>query len=377
MYYCDEDELNAIAKVIKSKKLFRYQGPNVPTECFDFEKEFAHYLGTNHSILLSSGTNALITAMSSLGIKSGDEIIVPAYTFFATIAAILEIGAIPVIVNIDQYLCIDPDEILKAISPNTKAIIPVHMDGYACNMPVIMKIALEHSLFIIEDVAQALGATFNNKKLGTFGNVGCFSFNVDKIITCGEGGAVALNSLEIYQKAMMFHDTCNQFGPTLKNQYTINPFSGRSMRVSEIQGAMIRVQLHRLDKIIFDLKARKVILEDHLKSLHMNLVPTYESKTDNGTTTRIKMNNPEEVKNAILETQKIGFKSTSPIFRPAHNILQWKHLLPTDKRNNKINFLSTIDQLSSTLNIHISLDGPFEDWTRIVHSLNLNNFQRK
>lgn len=361
MYYSDEAEILAISHVLQKKKLFRYQGKNVETECSLFEKEFASFLGNGHSVLLSSGTNALVTALTALKIGPDDEVIVPAYTFFATLAAILEVGAKPVIVNIDDYLSFDLNELKKSITPLTKAIIPVHMDGYSCDMDSIVKICQEHNLFLIEDAAQAVGGKFKNQTLGTFGEAGCFSFNVDKIISCGEGGAIFIKDQELYQRSMLIHDTCNQFGPTMKESYTITPFVGRSMRVSEIQGAMIRVQLTRLEKIICDLKERKSILEIELKKYNLNLVPSYDSG-ECSTTSRFYLSSPNDVKDTVIKLHQIGFLATSPILRPAHNVWQWLHLIPSDKRNAKINFFPTIDRLSKTVSINISLEEGIEEW---------------
>lgn len=361
MYYSDEAEIQAISNVLRKKKLFRYQGKDVETECSLFEKEFSSYLGNGHSVLLSSGTNALVTALATLNIKAHDEVIVPAYTFFATLAAILEVGAKPVIVNVNSHLTLDLDEVKKAITPLTKAIIPVHMDGYPSDMDSLTQICQEHNLFLIEDAAQAIGGKYKNKALGTFGDAGCFSFNVDKVISCGEGGAIFLKDQELYQRSMMFHDTCNQFGPTMKESYTISPFIGKSMRVSEIQGAMIRVQLGRLDTIIQDLKERKSILEKELTKYNITLVPTHDSG-ECGTTTRFYLSSPNEVKDTIIKLHQVGLKATSPILRPAHNVWQWLHLIPADKRNSKINFFPTIDLLSKTVNINISLEESAEEW---------------
>lgn len=368
MYYSDEAEIQAISNVLRKKKLFRYQGKDVETECLLFEKEFSKYLGEGHSVLLSSGTNALVTALAALNIKAQDEVIVPAYTFFATLAAILEVGAIPVIVNVNDHLTLDLNEVKKAITPSTKAIIPVHMDGFPCDMEPLVKICQDHKLFLIEDAAQAVGARYKNKSLGTFGDAGCFSFNVDKVISCGEGGAIFIKDHDLYQKSMMFHDTCNQFGPTMKESYTITPFIGRSMRVSEIQGAMIRVQLGRLDTIIHDLKKRKSILEKELEKYNLKLVPSHDSD-DCGTTTRFYLSSPNDVKETIIKLHQIGLKATSPILRPAHNVWQWLHLIPTDKRNSKLNFYPTIDLLSKTVNINISLEESDEEWISKTRAL--------
>jgi 8-amino-3,8-dideoxy-alpha-D-manno-octulosonate transaminase len=369
MYYSDEDEIQAIAKVLKSKKLFRYQGKDVETECSLFEKNFSYYLNQKYSILLSSGTNALVTALHCFDIGPGDEVIIPAYTFFATIAAVIEVGATPIIVNVDSFLTIDLEEIKNVITSKSKAIIAVHMDGFPCDMIKLSCLAKECHLVLIEDVAQAIGGRFNDQCLGTFGQAGCFSFNVDKIITCGEGGAICLPDQLLYQKAMMYHDTCNQFGPTCKEMYTIESFSGKSMRASEIQGAMINVQLKRLDKILHDLRKRKFVLENKLSALQLKMIPTYDSKGECCTLLRVVVEDPIRLRKLIVGFNTIGIMATSPIMKPAHHIWQWRHLLPHNTNHFKANFLTTINMLSTTLLIYVSLNESDELWAEKINKI--------
>jgi 8-amino-3,8-dideoxy-alpha-D-manno-octulosonate transaminase len=364
MYYCDDLEVKAIERVIKNKKLFRYQGKEIETECSLFEKDFAKHLNVKNTVLLSSGTNALVNALFCAGIGPGDEVLVPAYTFFATAAAVIELNAVPVIVNIDRYLSFDQVDLKQKITANTKAIIAVHMDGCPCDMDSLKALAKTHNLFLIEDVAQAVGGSYHNKKLGSIGDFGCYSFNMDKIISCGEGGAIAVNDNVIYQKAFLYHDTCNQFGPTSKDLYTISKFSGKSMRASEIQGAMMNVQLSRLPVILNDLRERKYILDEHLLSLGMELVPVYDKEGECGTTSRVYCKDIAMVNHLVLELSKLHFRANSPILRPAHNVWQW-HSLLTSKQT-KFDFLSSMDILARVLFIHVSLDGSLDEWKMMV-----------
>jgi 8-amino-3,8-dideoxy-alpha-D-manno-octulosonate transaminase len=371
MYYSDELEIEAIKKVLAKKSLFRYQGKDVETECSLFEKKFAHYLNTQKTILLSSGTNAIVNALFCLDLKEGDEVIIPAYTFFATAAAILELNAIPVVVNVDEYLSFDKVDLQKKITPKTKALIAVHMDGYPCDMNFLNTFCTEHQLALIEDVAQAVGGTYKGKKLGTLGSFGCFSFNMDKIISCGEGGALSINNEGLYQKAFLYHDTCNQFGPTNKDLYSIEKFSGKSMRASEIQGAMINVQLGRLDTILRDLKIRKKILDDHMVKKGLLLVPSYEASGECATTTRVFCQDPTMVNILVLKLNKLNIRTNSPMLRPAHHVWQWQSLLPSKKTQNKFDYLPSIDILSRVLLIHISLDSNTEDWTNLIEQIDV------
>ena len=172
-----------------------------------FEEEFSNYCGMKYGVSTSNGTTALHLALAALGVSEGDEVIVPDITFAATINAVLYVGATPVIVDIEEDgWCIDCDEIEKAITPRTKAIIPVHIYGQPCNMGRIVEIAKKYGLFIVEDCAEAHGAMFDEKKVGSFGDISCFSFFGNKIITTGEGGMCLTNNDELNLKMRVLRD---------------------------------------------------------------------------------------------------------------------------------------------------------------------------
>ncbi len=369
MYHSDDNEIKAIERVLKSKKLFRYQGKDVETECSLFEKNFSRYLNTKNSLLLSSGTNALVTALFSLGISEGDEVLIPAYTFFATAAAVIELRAIPVVVNVDEYLSFESKDLENKLTPKTKALIAVHMDGYPCDMEFLSTFCAKNSLQLIEDTAQAVGGNYKGKKLGSIGAFGCYSFNVDKIISCGEGGAITTNNAEYFQKAFLYHDTCNQFGPTCKDNYTIEKFSGKSMRVSEIQGAMINVQLEKLEFILEQLKKRKRQLDTHLKEVGFKLLPTYDNEGECHTTSRVLCDDAAQNGKLVIELNKLMIKANSPMVRPAHQVWQWHHLLPKEKVQTKFDFLPSIDILSRILLIHVSLEGTDNEWIELIQKI--------
>jgi dTDP-4-amino-4,6-dideoxygalactose transaminase len=196
-----------------------------------------------------------------LEIGPGDEVIVPGYTFMASALAVLAVGAIPVIAEINETLTIDPADVEKKISPSTKAVIPVHMLGLPADMDGITSIAKKHNLKVLEDACQADGMSYKGRRLGSWGDAGAFSFNDYKIISAGEGGALVTDDRMIYERALVYHDGGSSFRPYAKD-LLIKPFAGLQFRASEIMGAILRVQLRRLDGIISDLqKVQKRFIE--------------------------------------------------------------------------------------------------------------------
>lgn len=212
----------------------------------DFEKNFSNFIDMDYGVSTSNGTVALHLALLALGVGEGDEVIIPDLTFAATINAVLHANAIPVIVDVEKdSWCIDPDEIQKAISPRTKAIIPVHLYGQACDMSRIMSLAQEHKLFVVEDCAEAHGAMFENQKVGSFGEISCFSFFGNKIITTGEGGMCLTNSKDLDNKMRQLRD----HGMSLSKRYW-HDVVGYNYRMTNIQAAIGCAQVERIDTIL-------------------------------------------------------------------------------------------------------------------------------
>ncbi len=211
-----------------------------------FEECFAHYCEKKYGVAVSNGTTALHLALLALGIKTGDEVIVPDLTFAATINAVLYTGATPVIVDIEEdSWCISPEEIEKAITPKTKAIIPVHIYGQPCDMVKICDIADRHHLYIVEDCAEAHGARFDGKKVGSFGDISCFSFFGNKVITTGEGGMCITDNKELDEKMRKFrdHGMC-------KNKKYYHDVIGYNYRMTNLQAAIGMGQIERIDSIL-------------------------------------------------------------------------------------------------------------------------------
>jgi dTDP-4-amino-4,6-dideoxygalactose transaminase len=205
-------EIDAAARVMSSGQLFRYLN-RTDGEAARFERRWAEIVGCEHAIATNSGTSTLVSALVGANVGAGAEVIVPGYTFVATALAVIAVGATPIIANIDETLTIDPDDAVQRITPNTRAIIPVRMSGLPCNMNRLMEIANKYGLTIIEDVCQGAGGSYRDRKLGSIGHAGAFSFNRHKTLTCGEGGAVTTSVRSIYERALVYHDSaCATFG---------------------------------------------------------------------------------------------------------------------------------------------------------------------
>lgn len=239
-------------RVLAGGELARYRSSRISdVECF--EKEMQDFLGVRHVLGVNSGTSALICALVGCEIGPGDEVIVPGYTYVASAGAVLSVGAVPVLAEINDTLTIDPEDIRNKITPYTKAIIVVHMLNLVCDMDAILAIAKEHNLMVIEDASQAVGVTYRGRRCGTIGDAGAFSFNVLKNIQAGEGGAVLTNSQRVNTRAIMYHDPGSYFRKGRVG--TTEPmFFGQNYRMTNLAAAMLRPQIRSLDK---KLKRRK------------------------------------------------------------------------------------------------------------------------
>ena len=262
MYIVGEEEIEALARIIRKGALFRY---GIGGECDRFEKRYAAYLGVGHFALAASGSNALVAALVAAGIGPGDEVLIPAHTYMATATSVLSAGAIPVIVDIDETLTISPSAIEKMIGPQTRAVIPVHMWGTACDMDAIMAIAARHGLVVIEDACQGVGGGYKGLKLGSIGDFGCFSFNYYKNMTSGEGGGVACKDEAVFRRVSCAIDPCHFYWQGREADFA--PFSSNGARASELMGAMLNVQLDRIDGMVSAMRKERDIILARTKSL--------------------------------------------------------------------------------------------------------------
>jgi dTDP-4-amino-4,6-dideoxygalactose transaminase len=230
----DRIEYKAVERVLRSGRLT--QGSEITA----FEKEFANYIGTKYALTVANGTIALHLALLALHIGVGDEVITTPFSFVASANAILYVGARPVFVDIGEDYNIDVHRIEKSITKRTKAIVPVHLFGKPCNMEVVGRIAQKYKLMIIEDACQAHGATYKGKKVGSFGDVGCFSFYATKNMTTGEGGMVTTNDPDVFERMQMLRS----HGSKVRYYHDM---LGYNFRMTEMQAAIGREQLKKLD----------------------------------------------------------------------------------------------------------------------------------
>jgi dTDP-4-amino-4,6-dideoxygalactose transaminase len=259
------EEEEAVVEVIRAKRLFRYYGPNPgPSKVEELEKSFAQFMGRSFAVAVTSGTAALICGLQALEIGPGDEVIVPAYTWMASASAVVAVGAVPVIAEVDQSYTLDAEDVEQKITPYTKAIIPVHMRGAPCNMDKIMAVARRHHLKVLEDTAQANGASFQGKRLGSIGDVGAYSLQFNKIITSGEGGMVTTDDEMTHERVQMYQDVVGGVRNHIPDDQIL---PGINFRMPELLGAVALVQLRRLETLLRDMRQRKQVIKQSMAEI--------------------------------------------------------------------------------------------------------------
>lgn len=252
VHHMDSKEVAAAVRLLKSRSLFRYYGVSLRNEVEALEGEFARFAGAKHAVAVTSGTGALYTALSALGVGPGQEIILPAYLWVSDLSAVVNHGAIPVLADIDQTFALNPADVEKKITSRTTGIIMVHMSGAPGDVKAIQKIARGRGLFLLEDCAQANGATVGAQRVGTFGDMGMFSFQMNKNMSAGEGGAVVTNDSRLWRRAFAAHDM--GYWRDEKGRLAFDDPSlclwGLGYRLDELRASILRVQLKKLPRII-------------------------------------------------------------------------------------------------------------------------------
>jgi 8-amino-3,8-dideoxy-alpha-D-manno-octulosonate transaminase len=247
-----DEERKEVNDVLETGILMRYGFDAARKDTWksqELEKEICKSFRSGFSQLTSSGTSALTTAMAALGIGDGDEVIMPAFTFVASFEAVLSVGAIPVLVDVNETLTLDPDAVRNAITAKTKCIMPVHMCGSMADMDALKAICEKNKLLLLEDACQSIGASYKGKFLGTIGNAGTFSFDFVKTVTCGEGGAVLTNDKDIYVKCHGFTDHGHDH-KGIDRGADLHPYTGYNFRISELHAAVGLAQIRKLDRFL-------------------------------------------------------------------------------------------------------------------------------
>jgi len=325
-----DEERKEVQDVLDTGVLARYGFDGVRKghwKARTFESELATRVGSGYSHLCSSGTAALCVALAACGIGAGDEVIVPPFTFIATVEAVIFAGAAPVFAEIDETLCLDPGAVESVMTPRTKAVLPVHMCGAMARIEDIKNLCSQKGLVLIEDACQALGATFKGKALGTFGHMGCFSFDSVKTITCGEGGAVVTDDKALYALGDEFSDHGHDH---IGNDRGLedHPILGTNFRIGELNAAVGLAQLRKLDFILEKQRVHKKAIKDALTAfpeIGFRALPDPEGDS----ATFLSFFLPNEVK-ARETARSLGEAGVDGCFywydNNWHYLRQWHHL---------------------------------------------------
>jgi len=325
------EERKEVNDVLETGILMRYgfDGPRKGIwKARELEQEICRKFGVKNSQLLSSGTAALSTAMAALGIGAGDEVIMPTFTFVASFEAVVGVGAIPVLVDIDDTLTLDPDAVERAITSKTKAIMPVHMCGSMAQLDELKALCEAHNLLLIEDACQAIGGQYKGKYLGSIGHAGTFSFDFVKIMTCGEGGAVLTNDAAVAEK-------CDQYSDHGHDHYgkdrgaDMHPYLGYNYRISELHAAVGLAQIRKLDGFLELQKRNHRIIYEGLKDIpgiSFRRIP--DPAGDTGSFLSFFLPLAAQAKAAAEELAKAGIGGNPYWYdNNWHYIRKWEHLM--------------------------------------------------
>lgn len=325
-----KEEQKEVSDVLETGVLFRYGFDGARKghwKAKSFENEFAQKTGAAHCHLCSSGTSALNIALASCGIGAGDEVIIPPFTFVASMEAVILAGAVPVFADIDKTLCLNPQAVESAITERTKAVMPVHMCGSMADIEKIQEICTKNNLILIEDACQSVGSTFKGKHLGTFGHMGCFSFDPVKTITCGEGGAVITNDKELYLKADAYADHGHDH---IGNDRGLegHEILGANYRISELNAAVGLAQLRKLDYILETQRKHKKAIKDALSQcpdISFRKIP--DESGDSATFLSFFLADESKAREAAKELASAGVDGCFYWYANNwHYIRQWHHL---------------------------------------------------
>lgn len=308
-YLIDEQEVEAVTSVIRARSPFRYYGHDLQ-HCVDrFEAAYRLRLGRGHALGVNSGTAALSIAMGMLDVGPGDEVLLPGYLWVSCISAVVRAGAIPRLVEIDDSFTMSPADLEMKLGPRSKAILLVHMSGAAGQLDQIVEIARRHGVPLVEDVAQANGASYRGRPLGSFGDVAIFSFQFNKAITAGEGGMVVCDDDELHRRAVALHDlgyARNEQGRLETDDPRLQLW-GQGSRMSEMTAAMLLVQEQKLDSLVSRTRAVSQKLGrglERLAGVQMRRVPDPDG--DNGLFLIMTWPDPETCQRVVTATRAAG-----------------------------------------------------------------------
>jgi len=267
--YYDAQEQVELSDVLESRTLFRWYGPKTPKKVAQFEEEFGRFMGAKYTLAVTSGTAALHCALTALNVGPGDEVILPAWTWYSCYNAIVLAGALPVFAEVDESFNLDASDLERKITPRTKAVMVVHLYGCPADMDKILGVARKHNLRVLEDAAQSVGGQYKGKRLGAIGDIGIYSFQISKTVTAGEGGAVVTNDPLLFERATRFHDLgiLRPGHEALLGRAGVSWFAGANYRMNEMTGAVMRAQLRKLETLINGCRRSFRLIKEQIESL--------------------------------------------------------------------------------------------------------------
>ena len=326
----DEQERLQVNEVMEKGFTFRYNFDGMRNDVWksrELEGMICDTIKVKHAHLVSSGTTALSTAFAAAGIGAGDEVIVPPFTFVASVEAIVLAGAIPIFAEIDETLCLSAEGIEAAITPRTRAVNYVHMCGYGGHMDAVRAVCKKHNLVLLEDACQATGATYKGEYLGTLGQVGTFSFDSVKTISCGEGGAVLTNDTNIYNNAHQYSDHGHDHIGSDRGAET-HPIMGSNYRISEMNAAVGVAQWKKLDRILEIQRRNKKALKDFLKQFsEIKFRDIPDEAGDNASFLSLIMPSEERAREVVKQLAAEGIPAVFYWYgNNWHYFKNWKHI---------------------------------------------------
>jgi 8-amino-3,8-dideoxy-alpha-D-manno-octulosonate transaminase len=379
--YFDDEEVNAVLQVLRAQSPYRFYGPHFLNITGKFEDEFRKYVGVKYALAVSSGTAALHTALVGLGVGKGDEVILPTYGWISCPSAIVAAQGTPVLANIDNSLTLDPKDVEKRITKRTKVIMAVHIRGTPCDLDPLKKIAKKHDVLLLEDVAQCGGGSYHGRKLGSIGDAGSFSFQLNKMISAGEGGATVTNDHEIYERMLMFHDVGTPFrgGDEKDFKLEIEPFPGVNYRQNEMSSAVLRAQLKKMDKILAKIRSNKAKIKEGISGIsgiEFRRQPDPEGEIGVGLVFFVETPKKAILFRDALIAENIITPSGSypgvmydPKRNDGHVFMAWGHLVPRVKKLAKKKLKPSLDLLSRAVHIDVSPLDTDQDLNDIIEAV--------
>jgi len=370
-------ETAAALRVLAKGDLGRYYARGT-SETTRFEGELRSFNGSRHALAVNSGTSALICALVGAGIGPGDEVLVPAYTWVSTAAAPLAVGAVPVLVEVDDSLTMDPVDAARKVTAHTRAIIPVHMINLVCDMDPLMALAAQHDLVVVEDACQAIGLRYRGRRVGSIGHAGAFSFNQHKNIKSGEGGALVTNDDRVFARASMYHDV-GSYERSAQLDVGESVFVGVNYRMPELSAAILRPQLARLDRQLRRRRERRQYVIGTVVDSMSDCTVSPHHDPDDAASLAIRFDDPDaarmfgERKGArrLVDTGRHVYTNWQSIlskrsFDPRFDPYEWAHR-PIDHTPDECP--ATLDILSRTCTVELAPELPTPAFRLAVRQL--------